>query len=443
MTKFRFQFSVSSKRPTERNKKMSVYLGILWTVVSLCCFCLGIPFGCAAESSNEEDAVVVAALLPFTGDLSAYGTNYERALLLAADRINEAGGIGGKPLRLVSADTHSDPKKAVEALDALASRDIAGVIGPDGVDITLEISASTDIGDLTQIIPAITAPVRSAGRTPDADWFHIAPGPELFGCVLGQQVYDDGGARLIIINQNDTFFSNMASAAAVQYNSLLVPETDAHRATAVSIPFQPGQNTYLELVSQAIERQPDSVVLLAHPETAAKLVNAWSASGGNPKWYLAPTLETDVFLANSPSEALEGSFGVGAELPSDRDTFASEYSKMWSGSTPVTASYFYYDALVLFALSYEAAYREHGGPPNKSLIQEFITSTSRSGNTEVGWNEVDKGLSLVADGEEINYRGASGNMDLEDTGELSDSDMARYWRIKGGRIVSGESIGCR
>ena len=58
-----------------------------------------------AEDS-PSDAVKIGALLPFSGELAASGINLERPLMMAADTINAAGGIQGKPVVIVAADSN-------------------------------------------------------------------------------------------------------------------------------------------------------------------------------------------------------------------------------------------------------------------------------------------------------------------------------------------------
>ena len=72
----------------------------------------------AAQSRDSTD-IQVGALLPFTGELAASGAEYERALVLAVETVNQAGGISGHRLRLVARDTHSDVERGIESARAL------------------------------------------------------------------------------------------------------------------------------------------------------------------------------------------------------------------------------------------------------------------------------------------------------------------------------------
>jgi len=401
----------------------------------LACLLLAVQ-GCAPAAHSEDDsnAIFVGALLPFTGDQSATGANYEKALILAAEQVNRAGGIAGRPLELITKDTHSESTRGLESTRELLELGVSGIIGPDEPEIALAMAPVLGDDPVTQILASIASPSRATGRTPGANWFHIAPNSDALGCTLGTRIYNDGFGRVVVVNQNDLFFSAMASSVLARYNVLLNPVVDAARVPATAIEFTTTAGTYGSTVESALAMNPDTLVLLTNPVAAAEVVSAFTVHGKVPHWYLAPMLQTDAFLENCPSNTLDGSLGIGASLPDDHD-FATEFSERWSGEQPAIPSYFYYDALMLWALAEQAAYHEAGGKPSNALVQEQVTRVSRAGANAVSWNAVGTGLKLVASGQEINYRGASGKLDLDPNGELSADSLARFWAVRNEQIV--------
>ena len=131
--------------------------------------------GCAPESPDES-GLEVGALLPFTGELAAYGAAYERALILAVETVNDAGGVAGRKVRLVARDTHSETERGLDSARELLDMGVVNVIGPEEPELTLRMAPLFADYDSMQILPSSSSP-RPGGRTPDADWFHIAPGP--------------------------------------------------------------------------------------------------------------------------------------------------------------------------------------------------------------------------------------------------------------------------
>ena len=391
--------------------------------------------GCTSAPPNDDaSAIPVGALLPFTGELAAYGAEYERALILAVETVNGAGGVAGRRLRLVSRDTHSDTDRGIESARELFEMGIVNVIGPEEPELTLRMATLVSGYDVTQILPSISSP-RRGGRTVNAPWIHIAPGPRLLGCMIGTRLYNDGRAHVVIVNENDPFLFELASDASAHFNALLKPGADAYRTTATVLPFQTAQKSYSALVNSVTARAADSLVLLGYPTSAAKFVAAWQVDGNGAPLYLSPTLQSEAFRLNCPPGALEGSVGIGVDLGEDRTAFAKAFANRWGGEQPMPMAYFYYDALVLWALAFQAAYTEVGALPPSSLVQEQLGKVSKRGPNPVGWNEVQKGLALVAAGEGIDYGGASGELDLGDDGELTVGSSATFWRIRGEAVV--------
>jgi len=72
--------------------------------------------------SAAADALKVAIIDPFSGGNSSVGAQARQALLFYADKINQAGGIEGHTLEVMSFDNNSDPQEtlvqAQKAIDA-------------------------------------------------------------------------------------------------------------------------------------------------------------------------------------------------------------------------------------------------------------------------------------------------------------------------------------
>ena len=91
--------------------------------------------GCGGGAPSDGNAVTIGLLLPFTGTASATSGNFERAVLYAAGRINDGGGVQGRRLRVVSQDTHSDLARSRASADALVAAGAVVVIGPESAEV--------------------------------------------------------------------------------------------------------------------------------------------------------------------------------------------------------------------------------------------------------------------------------------------------------------------
>jgi ABC-type branched-subunit amino acid transport system substrate-binding protein len=72
---------------------------------------------------NGGGAVKIGVLAPITGELAPYGEALERGMTVAAELINEDGGIGGKKVEWVLEDDQTDPKAASTAARKLLTQE--------------------------------------------------------------------------------------------------------------------------------------------------------------------------------------------------------------------------------------------------------------------------------------------------------------------------------
>lgn len=94
--------------------------------------------------------IVLGAFMPNTGDFATFGQSSTKALRLAVDEINAAGGVLGKQIRLVVEDDQCKPEEAANAAQKLIQQDqVLCVIG--------EIASSNSLA---------AAPICQSAKTP-------------------------------------------------------------------------------------------------------------------------------------------------------------------------------------------------------------------------------------------------------------------------------------
>lgn len=83
------------------------------------------------EAKRTDGASVrIGALVPLTRPgWAEAGQHLLAGLELAVDEVNDAGGVGGRPLELVVRDTAADPQKAAAAVDELAQLGVVALAG--------------------------------------------------------------------------------------------------------------------------------------------------------------------------------------------------------------------------------------------------------------------------------------------------------------------------
>lgn len=104
------------------------------TACAALCFALPALGQTQGVTANE---ILLGSSVDLTGPVSAIGNPMKLGFEVAADKINEAGGINGRKVRVIVDDNGYDPKRAVLGVQKLTGRDnVFAVIGVLGSAIT-------------------------------------------------------------------------------------------------------------------------------------------------------------------------------------------------------------------------------------------------------------------------------------------------------------------
>jgi branched-chain amino acid transport system substrate-binding protein len=111
----------------------------------------------AAASKSDEITIAVAG--PMTGDYAQYGEAFKRATELKAKEINEAGGIDGKKIKLISLDDKNDAKEATNVAQKLISNEeVVGLIGHFSSSACLAAAPVYQKAGLVELSPTSSHP---------------------------------------------------------------------------------------------------------------------------------------------------------------------------------------------------------------------------------------------------------------------------------------------
>ena len=161
---------------------------------------------------SDESAVQIGALVPLArpGWVEA-GRHLLAGLELAVGEVNDAGGIGGRPLELVVRDTAADPQKAAAAVDELARLGVAALAGEYHSVVARAAAARADALGLpflcsSAVLDALTgeptpwvarlAPAQSHGWPIYAD-FLLGAGHRRIAVATEPSVYWASGTRIL------------------------------------------------------------------------------------------------------------------------------------------------------------------------------------------------------------------------------------------------------
>ena len=412
---------------------------ITWATLPRLLTLLGLSMTLACVDVVEDspsDAVKIGALLPFSGELAASGINLERPLMMAADTINAAGGIQGKPVVIIAADSNVvfedvedyETNKAVVA-EWVAQNDLKAVIGPLipelGQRLAPELRRSEAVHISGSIAPAST--LAASARCS----FNFLPSFQQLGDQLGEKMVADGASTAGMIYLTDDYGIKMKDGIFSGFS------TAGGEITGIS-PTTLGKPSYVDDITNATSDSPDALVMIAYPKTGSTIVTeSLLTSRDNPTWYFAPSLRVNDFVANVPQGRLAGSVGVAPGLDDRSIDFTARYRSEWSG-TPLLDGYYYFDAVITLALAMTEAAVSDGGSPSWATTCAKMQGVSSEG-TEITWQNLEAGFDAIRAGQAVNYEGVTGPVTLDEFGNLSEG-FIELWTVGDEGIVSDSRV---
>jgi len=76
-----------------------------------------------SQQGVSKDEITLGSIQDLSGPIAGFGKQARLGMMLAADEINEQGGVNGRKLKLIVEDSAYDPKKAVLAAQKLVNQD--------------------------------------------------------------------------------------------------------------------------------------------------------------------------------------------------------------------------------------------------------------------------------------------------------------------------------
>jgi branched-chain amino acid transport system substrate-binding protein len=112
-----------------------------------------------------SDMLRIGCITALTGDGAAYGIAEQRGLALAAEEINQAGGIDGKRIRVLCEDDQLNPSAGLDAMRKLIDADkVPVIIGAGGSSVTLALAPIAERRKVVLFSPSSTADaIKDAG----------------------------------------------------------------------------------------------------------------------------------------------------------------------------------------------------------------------------------------------------------------------------------------
>lgn len=421
-----------------KNRQIKLFLSLL---ISLNWFTVGctlfgttedptnIPTNTENNPSSSSEGLKLGSLFPITGDLSSIGQNMPIAAQLAVDTINACGGVNGQPVTLVKEDDQTDPVAGTAAMTKLTEVDkVSGVVGSFASSVS---TAALDIAvrnNVMMISPGSTSPIftdRSKNGEFNGFWARTAP-PDTYQAqalaALAEKEGFENVSTVVINNDYGVAFEEQFVNAFTTAGGNIINKDNPVR-------HDPKATTLDSEAGLAFANQPDAVMAVLYAETGSLLLQAAFKQGlmNNTTVLLTDGVYSEDFTKQVGKTADGNSIIAGAlgTVPGADGKALEEFTALWkekTGNQPVTAFVPHtWDATVILMLAAEAS-----GDNKGEGIKNKVREVTGGDGTEV--TDPCKAMELLRKGEKINYQGASGNVDIDENGDVV--GVYDVWRVK-------------
>lgn len=171
------------------------------------------------QAVEDKGSIKIGAVGPLTGDLSSLGLPAVKAVELAVNEANAAGGINGRKIELIQEDGSCMTKKASDAGSKLINVDkVVGIIGGLCSGETSAFGPVAMQNKVVMISPASSAPALSKlGKY----FFRDYPSDEFQGKYAAQYLYNKLGAKKVaVVYSNNDWGSGVKSVFVREYKAL-------------------------------------------------------------------------------------------------------------------------------------------------------------------------------------------------------------------------------
>jgi ABC-type branched-subunit amino acid transport system substrate-binding protein len=393
----------------------------------------------AQPASSCKLTLRIGDVLPFTGDLAAYGANLDKAVKLAVNVQNAAlkqlGLAKNIKVKLVdSQDGQTQAAASVEAAKKEVGEHVSVIIGEMASSATIPMAQSVTIPNhIVLISPTSSAPQISTLADNGYVW-RAYPSDTLQGKVLAQAAVSDFGKGAVVNvgARNDAFGTALEQLFESEYKKL-------GGKIGASITWNPDQPTFDTEAGQLVGGNPKGWVIIDFPETFQKFAPSLVRTG---KWDASRTLMTEALrnaqtldAIGSPVVGLSGTAASAAGGPAGAALHAL-WNKNVKGAKPYTG--FEGTSFDAANVAFLAALKGCSVAPAK--IKSNLIAVSGPPGPKVTFLQMKQAIKLLLAHKDINYEGAFSPVDFDANGDIG-SAVYEIWQYKGnGQIVTLRTI---
>jgi ABC-type branched-subunit amino acid transport system substrate-binding protein len=372
-----------------------------------------IASGCTVDTdSSDGTAVQVGWLLDVSsGGLAANASGFERGARLAENEINSAGGVLNRHFELALNDVAGDPTRTTAAAQKLLDNGVRIVVSSSGSNTAVPLVRDV-FNQAEGILMCGVAGTSALTKLDQHDRvFRTAAPTSLEGAATAKAIYDQGHRTLsILVEEDQPFATDLAMNAESKFREL-----GGEVTTQRMFPSSPNGFDFEGMLKGVFANGPAAVLISGFPPGGTAILQTSAPMGFSGDWYVPGSMAAPSFLAplGAAAEGIRSvlvTYGDGEA----KTLLQNAYKKAYDEAAPATRSFENYDAVYLVALAIEQA-----GSTDVAAVREALRKVALPPGEVILPGQFARAKTLIAEGKDIDYQGASGPVDFDDAGDVA------------------------
>jgi branched-chain amino acid transport system substrate-binding protein len=297
--------------------------------------------GHALAQPAQSEPYRIGIILPMTGSTADYGTDFNRGVQLAEEEINEAGGIGGRPIKLVLGDSKNSAKDGVAEFKRLVEVDkLPAIISTMTGVIVPQFPISRETSTPMMCVGAITPEIRKAGATVFSN-YPLADDEEKE--IAEYIVKRLGHKTAAIIYENSAYGKTLSSIFIEEFKKL-------GGAILAEEVIEKGRRDFRSQITRIGATNPPVTVTYAYYAEGGLIVRQAAELGLKTQFISHGSIQNNSFaeIAGPAADGfISGSPSWDPEAP-QVEAYLDHYRKKYNKESDLYGPYFY-DAVKLYA----------------------------------------------------------------------------------------------
>ena len=417
---------------------------LVWLAIAV----TGLALGLAACGDDDDGGgggeetldLTIGDSVPLTGGLADFGPPGEKAADVAISEINSAIEEAGvdHTVDIVHEDNGGgdDQQAAVSSVEKMVADGASCVAGAWASADTIPIGESVAIPDEVLLIsPASTSDEITTLDDPDGFVNRTSPPDSFQGPTLANFMDQElGGADGTVVNigaRNDAYGTGLVETFGAAWEGL-------GGEIGEEVVYDPELPNYDSEAEQITGGSPDAIVIFDFPETYNKVGPALVRAGFD----VNSTFVTDGLISGDLAEtagedAVNGLRGTAPGAP-DEGEASTAFDELYVDSDPtdidrMTFDAQNFDAVILCYLAAVAA-----GSTDGQDMAEVVRDISGPPGDQYTWQELPDAIEALQNGDDIDYEGAAGSIDMDDAGDATGGVYDTYEFQNGAPEAVGE-----